>query len=245
MTQESRGFWEKLGAKRFAPGAGVVDPPPNGGWKRFFFILETHFWKLITLNLLFLAFSIPVITIPAAFCGMNRVLIKLYREGNCFLWTEFWKEFRANLWKAIPFGLIGGFSLFASYYFLSLGVSTAEDRVALLPAAIGILLLVFAVLFLNYVFVFLPTLELKNGSIAKNAFIFLLTEWKSNFAILASVGVTAAFGAMLFPYSLFTLVFFSCSLMQYAVCAAVNGPLQKRIIGPYEERANNSADSPA
>ena len=242
MAQDSRGFWEKLGAKRFAPGAGVIDAPPSDGWKRFFFILGTHFWKLVTLNLLFLAFCIPVVTIPAAFCGMNRVLVKLYREGNCFLWAEFWKEFCANFWKAMPFGLFGGFSLFASYYFLSLGVSAAEDRVALLPAAIGILLLFFAVLFLNYVFVFLPTLELKNGQIARNAFIFLATEWKANLAILTSVAATVIFTAVLFPYSLFTLAFFSVSLMQYAICAAVNQPLQKRIIGPYEERANNPAD---
>lgn len=240
MARENRGFWEKLGEKRFAPGAGVVDAPPSGGWKRFFFILGTHFWKLITLNLLFLAFCIPLVTIPAAFCGMNRVLIKLYREGNCFLWAEFIKEFRANLWKAMPFGLFGAVSLFASYYFLSLSTSAYENGVDVVSAAIGILLLIFAVLLLNYVFVFLPTLDLKNGPITKNAFIFLVTEWKANLAILASVAATAVFTAMLFPYSLFTLVFFSVSLMQYAICAAVNRPLQKRIIEPYEEKQENS-----
>ncbi len=242
MAQDSRGFWEKLGAKRFAPGTGVVDSPPIDGWKRFIFILGTHFWKLVTLNLLFLAFCIPVVTIPAAFCGMNRVLVKLYREGNCFLWAEFWKEFRANFWKVMPFGLFGGFSLFASYYFLSLGTSAYENGVDVVSVAIGILLLIFAVLFLDYAFVFLPTLELKNGPIARNAFIFLVTEWKANLAILASVAAAVISTVMLFPYSLFTLIFFSVSLMQYAICAAVNRPLQKRIIGPYEARVNNPAD---
>lgn len=240
MARKRSGVWDRIGAMRFAPGKGVTEPPPERGWKRVFFLLGTHGSKMIALNLLFLAFSVLVLTIPAALCGMNRALMKLYREGNCFVWTEFWKEFRANIWKALPFGLLGGLCLFASYYFLSLGVSLSSGGVALLPAALGIFLLAFTVLLLNYVFLFLPTLDLNNGQIARNAFIFLLTEWKANAVILASVGMTALFSALLFPYTLPLLFFVSVSCMQLVVCAAVNGPLQKRIIGPYEERARHN-----
>ena len=239
MSDKQRGFLEELGAKRFAPGKGVAEPPPQGGWRRFFFVLGTHFWKLISLNLLFLAFSIPVITIPAALCGMNRVLIKLYRDGNCFVWTEFIKEFRANLWKALPFGLLGGVMLFASYYFLSLGISSAGNGVSIFPAAIGVVLLSFSVLFVNYGFVFLPILDLKNRQIAQNAFIFLITEWKTNLVILASVAVTVLFSVSFFPHTIITLAFLSVSFMQYVICAAINTPLQKRIVGSYE--ANEEA----
>ncbi len=240
MSDKKRGFWEELGAKRFAPGKGVAEPPPQGGWRRFFFVLGTHFWKMISLNLLFLAFSIPVITLPAALCGMNRVLIKLYRDGNCFVWTEFIKEFRANLWKALPFGLFGAFCLFASYYFLSLGTSISQSGIEVITTALGILLLVFAALFFSYVFVFLPTLDLKNNQIARNAFIFMITEWKTNLMILSIVTITAAFSFALFPLSTITLTLFSVSFMQYVICVAVNGPLQKRIIEPFE-KANMGA----
>lgn len=235
MSDHRGGFWEDLGAKRFAPGKGVAEPPPQGGWRRFFFVLGTHFWKLVSLNLLFLAFSIPLITIPAAFCGMNRVLIKLYRDGNCFVWTEFFKEFRANLWKALPFGVFGGIGLFASYYFLSYGTSLSSDGVEVLSTALGILLLVFIVLFLNYVFVFLPALDLKNKQITRNALIFLITEWKTNLVILGIVTITAVFSIALFPLSIFTLTLFSVSFLQYIICVAVNNPLQKRIISPFEK----------
>ncbi|MDP3446991.1 MAG: DUF624 domain-containing protein [Eubacteriales bacterium] len=234
MLQEKKSIWDRIGAFRFAPGKGVTQPPPERGWKRFFFVLGTHFWKLISLNLLFLAFCIPIVTIPAAFCGMNRVIIKLYREGNCFVWTEFYKEFRSNLFKAMPFGVLGGMTLFASYYFLSLSISAAANRVEVFSAAIGILLLLFAVLFLNYAFIFLPTLDLKNSQIAKNAFIFLITEGGTNLIILASVATTALVSVVLFPFSLFPLMLLSFSWMQYVICAAVNDPLQKRIIDPFE-----------
>ena len=235
MSDHRGGFWEELGAKRFAPGRGVAEPPPQGGWRRFFFVLGTHFWKLISLNLLFFVFSFPVITMPASLCGMNRVLIKLYRDGNCFVWDEFFKEFRANLWKAMPFGFVGAFCLFASYYFLSLGTSISQNGVDVITMAVGILLLVFTVLFFSYVFVFLPTLDLKNRMIVRNALIFTLTEWKSNILILGVVAITAIFSIVLFPLSLFTLTLLSISVMQYVICVAVNDPLQKRIIAPYEE----------
>lgn len=242
MSDHRGGFWEELGAKRFAPGRGVAEPPPQGGWRRFFFVLGTHFWKLISLNLLFLAFSIPLITIPAALCGMNRVHITLYRNGNCFVWTEFYKEFRANLWKALPLGIFGGIGLFASYYFLSYGTSITSDGVEVLSTALGILLLAFTVLFTQYAFVFLATLNLKLGQIARNALIFTMSEWRANGIILTSVIVTVLVLASLFPYTLVLLFFVSFSLQQLVICAAVNTPLQKRIIGPYEQSRLNKTD---
>lgn len=235
MSDKRGGFCEELGARRFAPGKGVAEPPPQGGWPRFFFVLGTHFWKLVTLNLLFLAFSIPVITIPATFCGVNRVIIKLYRDGNCFVWTEFYKEFRANVWKALPFGFIGAVCLFASYYFLSYGTSVSSGGLEIFTTSLGIMLLMFIVLFLNYVFVFLPALDLKNKQITRNAFIFLFTEWKTNLVILGIVTITALFSITLVPLSFFTLALFSVSFMQYVICVAVNRPLQKRIIQPFNE----------
>jgi len=240
MSDHRRRFWEELGAKRYAPGKGVTQPLPDTGWRRFFFVLGTHFWKFISLNLLFIAFSIPLITIPAALCGMNRVLIKLYRDGNCFIWTEFLKEFRSNFWKSLPFGLFGGIGLFASYYFLSYGTSVSSDGLEVISTALGIFLLVVVALFLNYVFVFLPVLDLKNKQITRNALIFLIMEWKTNLVMLGIVTITVLFSIALFPFSLFTLTLFSISFMQYVICVAVNNPLQKRIIAPFEE-ANMSA----
>ncbi len=90
--------------KRFAPGKGVTELPPEKGVRRYFFLLSIHFSKLCGLNLLFVLFSIPIITMPAALCGMNRVLILLVREGNCYLWDDFIKEFKASFFKSLPFG---------------------------------------------------------------------------------------------------------------------------------------------
>lgn len=226
---------ELIKRKRFAPGKGVTKPPPEKGAKRFFFLLATHPWKLVTLNLLFLMFSIAVVTIPAAVCGMNRVLIKLVREGNCFLWSEFIKEFKANLFKSLPFGLLSAFLLFMSYYALSVSISSADGSQSLLAGVVGLFILGLTLLFSSYVFVLLAALALKNRHIAKNAFILMTTEWKTNLMILGSAFVIVFITAAFFPYTVFLLLFILISLFQLIVCTAVNEPMQRRIIHPYEQ----------
>ncbi len=234
MKEKEGDFTKLIRNRLFGPGMGVTEPPPKEGIRRFGFLLWTHMWKLITLNLLFLLFCIPVITIPAALCGVNRVLIKLWRNGNCFLWSDFWKEFKANFFKAMPFGGMGALLLFACYYFFSLSISYGESF-GLFTAVIGFSLLGFAVIFLSYVFVFLPTLALKNKHIAKNALILTIMEWKTNLLILGCTALVAFVAAAFFPYTIILLVFIWFSIFQFIVCAAVNGPLQRRIIGPYEQ----------
>lgn len=234
MEEKLGGVWALIKKRRVAPGKGVTGAPPERGIRRFGFLLWNHVWKLITLNLMFLAFSIPVVTMPAAVCGMNRALIVLVREGNCFLWDEFWKEFKANLFKSLPFGAIFVFLMFDSYYALSMKTS-GGGAIGVLMTGVGCCLLMLAILFFSYVFILLPALDLKNRYIAKNAFILMMTEWKTNMVIMGITLVSALFLAALFPFTIIPALLIWFAMVQLAVCTAVNGPLQRRIIGPFEQ----------
>lgn len=234
MEEKLGGVWTLIKKKRFAPGKGVTEAPPERGIRRFGFLLWNHMWKLVTLNLLFLAFSIPVVTMPAAMCGMNRVLIKLVREGNCFLWDEFRKEFRQSLFKSLPFGAIFAFLMYDGYYALSMGTSNSGGMSVLLTG-VGCFLMILTALYFSYVFVLMPTLALKNRYLAKNAFILMMTEWKTNLVIIGCTLISALFLAAFFPYTAIVALLFWFALAQLVVCTAVNDPLQRRIIGPYEQ----------
>ena len=229
------GILEQIGKKRFAPGKGVTELPPQKGIKRFFFLFSTHFWRLIQLNLLFVLFCLPVVTIPAALCGMNRVLITLVRDGNCFLWSEFSKEFKANLLKSLPFGILFTFLAFDAYFFFNTASVSGDPGTSIFAGAAGCVFLGFAVLFSSYVFVLLPTLALTNRYIAKNAFILMLTEWKTSLLILAGTSILAFITAAFFPFTIILIVLILFSITQLIVCSAVNEPLQRRIIGPFEQ----------
>lgn len=229
------GMLEQIGKRRFAPGKGVTGLPPQTGVRRLLFLVSTHFWRLAALNLLFLLFCIPVVTIPAALCGMNRVLITLVRDGNCFLWNDFIKEFKANLFKSLPFGILSVFLACDSYCFFFISGAPGVTAVKFLAAAAGVVFLAFDVIFSGYVFVFLPTLALRNRHIAKNAFIIMATEWKTSLLILGSTAVMAFITAAFLPFTAVLLVFVWFSLSQLIICTAVNEPLQRRIIEPFEK----------
>jgi len=234
-TESRMGILEQIGKRRFAPGKGVTELPPQKGVKRFFFLLTTHFWRFIRLNMLFVLFCLPVVTIPAALCGMNRVMITLVRDGNCFLWSEFSKEFKANLIRSLPFGILFTFLMLDAYFFFNIAAASGSPGMNILAGAAGCIILGFAVLFNSYVFVLLPTLALTNRFIAKNASILMLTEWKTSLLILACTLFMAFITAAFFPFTIILLVFILFSFTQLLVCTAVNEPLQRRIIGPFEQ----------
>jgi hypothetical protein len=76
----------------FGNGAGVTSPVPPGGWDRVWFVLKTHYMELIGLNLLFLIFCIPIVTIPAALAGVTSILMKWTRDEPVIFWEDFFQN---------------------------------------------------------------------------------------------------------------------------------------------------------
>ena len=229
---------ELIKRKRFSPGKGVTEPPPEKGVRLFFFVLHTHFWELVKLNLLFLAFCIPIVTIPAALCAVNRVIINLIEKGNSFLWSDFFTEFKGSIFKSLPFGVLYVFLIFDS--FLATSMSITENGVNIPIATLAFFLFGSAIVFFSYVFVFIPALPLKNRHIAKNALIIMLVEWKTSTIIFASTVAMIIALLTIATYSimiaLLPLVFIYFSFIQLIICTAVNQSMKKRILDPYEER---------
>jgi uncharacterized membrane protein YesL len=224
--------------KRFAPGKGVTKPSPDRGIKLFFFILYTHFWELVKLNLLLLVFCIPIVTIPAAFCAANRVIINLICEWDSFVWSDFITEFKASFFRSIPFGLLFAFLMLDSYF--AYCMSFSENGISIPIMALAAFLYGLTVIFFSYVFIFLPAFALKNKHIAKNAFIFMLTEWKTNLVIVgAAVAMThiiavIAAHSILIAIFIFMLIYYS--LNKLIICSAAITPMKRRIIEPFEQK---------
>ena len=124
-----------------APQKDITEPPPSKGAARFFFLMATHFPKMLTLNLLFLLFCLPIVTIPAALSGMSRVCMLLMREGVCFVWTDFFSEFKASFLKSIPIFLFNAFWVVSAYFCFLYGQNNGE---------LSFVLFAFAVLFVRF-----------------------------------------------------------------------------------------------
>lgn len=210
--------------------------PPKSGIKRVAYILLNYTGKLILVNIIFLLCCIPVFTIPAALTALNRYLIKILRTGYGFSLWDYAREFKKNLLKGIPLGILIGIICFYGYYLLSLANNYPPGAEQNMISGIGFGVLSMGLLFGAYTFVLAAMLNLANKNLLKNAAILMIVEWKTS--LLLEVTILGLGSAMLafVPYSMMAVLLVSFSVQQLAVCAWVNPVVNKRIIEPYERR---------
>lgn len=211
------------------PGPGAHEPVPKSGSKRYWFLVKTHFFRLCGINALFALFCIPIITIPASLSGMTNVLMKLTREGNCFIWKDFWKEFKTDFIErvCIWFGL-QLLPLIGWYIPSLLGNENASIWISTILGS-------FIFILECYWFPLITTISLSPLKCLRNAFLLIFLELKRDvlFLLLGAAGFFIC--RLLFPFSLPFLLLMLFSFTQLAVCVTVNDPMQKRIIDPYSK----------
>lgn len=210
---------------------GAGRPLPRTGPLRLVLISGTHFWKLIGANLLFVLFSLPVITLPAALCALNRVCLLIYREGNCFLWMEFWREFRRSFWRSLlPAALFGALT-FAGYFFMSLGAANGIYPVwCMLFWSLGIFAAASGIVWGAYFFVLVALLNQNNRNILKNAFLLCMIRPSRALAVLVIVLGMSFIAMILMPIFVVALILLWFSLVQMAICYLVNEMAEEYVL---------------
>lgn len=58
------------------------------------------------LNILTIIFCLPVFTAGASITAMHYVLLKMVRNEEGYVWKDFWKSFKENLWQGMVIGSI-------------------------------------------------------------------------------------------------------------------------------------------
>lgn len=210
------------------PGAGRPSkwdkmPIPKGGFGRIRFVVVTHFSKLIQANLLFVLFSLPIVTIPASFAGMTAVVQELFRNGHCHVWETFFREFRTEpvartllslLLLALP---VGGWFL---------GSCFAEWMAYVLSA----MLLVLVLLTGCYWFPQMASLTIRSAVCLRNALLLTALESKRNLWLLLITCITGALTILFWPFSAPVVLVILPVLMQLLVAAVVNPVLDERLV---------------
>jgi hypothetical protein len=209
---------------------------PKAGLGRLFYLMWNHLDKFFVINVVFILCCIPIVTIPAAVCGMNRYFIKMYQDGYGFELSDFFHEFRLQLIKSIPIGIPLGLLMFYGYYLLRMSYEFQNGEQASFVWMIGIACMLFAALFGNICFVLLSSLDLPNKYIVKNAFILILCEWKASLLGLISVMALCGMFLLFFPYSVVFPLLGCFSFTQFLVCSSIFPAVHRRIIEPYEKR---------
>ncbi len=75
---------------------------PDGAFYRFI----SRLWDMVKLNLMWLLFSIPIVTIGPATIAAFSITMKMVDDTEGYVARQFVKEFRKNLRNGIPLGLL-------------------------------------------------------------------------------------------------------------------------------------------
>lgn len=90
----------------FAEGPGIdKDAARPTGLRLLMSVLGREWWALIQLNVLFIAFSLPLITLPAAWFALMSVTVTMIEDRNVWVFKDFWRAFRSRFVVSSLIGL--------------------------------------------------------------------------------------------------------------------------------------------
>ena len=88
------------------PGPGIdKNAPPKKGVALFLDILGREFWALLLVNVIYVLFCLPIITIGPATAALYRVTVTMVRDKNVYAWKDFWEAFKSNWKQGLIFGI--------------------------------------------------------------------------------------------------------------------------------------------
>lgn len=219
------------------PGPGITEAPPREGAKRFRYLFKTHLEKMFQVNLVFVLFCLPVITIPAAVISLNRICFNLYFHGTCDIWNDFKEEFKAAFAGSLLYIIIGAAFVFMASWFCFIYSSSDITGIYILPGLMAAgCICVYLWLVLCYGLAMQAVIDLPVRYILKNAFIFSFIEIKSNLLLIAFPGCLSYLCLIFLPYTMPVLLMIWFSSAQFLICAITYSPIERRVIAPFHNK---------
>ncbi|MDR0222719.1 MAG: DUF624 domain-containing protein [Oscillospiraceae bacterium] len=223
-------------------GRGVAKGgPEKKPFFKFFELFGRKFWKLILLNLVYIAFCVPVVTIGPATAALSHVMRKFVLEQPIFMFGEFVFAFKKNFKQSAAVGIAD--AAFILLFFNALFFFGArEDNVMLAMTMIS------GVIFTTmnlYIYPQIVCLQLKLPAIVKNSALLGIVGLKRNAVTVAVfIGIISLF-AFMFPYSVIFIPIAPFSQLAFLSVFNAYPVIRKYIVDPYyESRGEKNPESP-
>lgn len=188
-------------------------------------VLLTFFPKLIGASLLFTLCSLPIVTIPAAYCGLHSVVQHYYNVGcGSTVISEFFREFKCDFLRRTAIMLVIALLPVAA-------VLLFNDLSTVITYVLGAGLLSFGLMLCGW---FVPQIvftKLLPGEALRNSFLLIMIEPVKSFLLLLIQAASAALILLLRPLSPLVLLPFLPGLSVLLMTALVIPVLHERIIG--------------
>jgi len=227
----------------FAEGPGIPkDAPKPEGLRLLAATFGREWWELMKLNLLFLAVSLPLVTLPAAWYAMTRIGLTMVEDRNVYLVRDFWAAFRARFREMTLLGAV----FFSGEALTVLAVRTyaqaSQDQILFAaPLAVSLTVAVLLPLYAAHLLVARACAQdAPLATIAKAAAIGVLARPLPGLAALLFVALLWLAHVLFYPASLLLPVLVNFSLgalvTGFAVREGVRYGLSRSRTGPHSQR---------
>ncbi len=223
----------------------------NGPKKKIFFVFfETffrNFWRFLTINLVYVLLSLPIVTNGMASAGLTNVTRNIARDKHSFGLSDFFETIKKNLKQAITVGIINtivtAIIAFAIYiYFNSYINPETKTFFNLAGFAVSMLMAAVFLMMQFYMYTLMVTFDFSTKTLYKNSFKFVFVNlWRNLLCGILLLLVYAVYVVifLLVPYwsvllseiliAALTLPAFQFLLIQFCTF----GSIKKYIIDPY------------
>ncbi len=230
-------------------GKGVAkNEPEKKAFFRFFDLFSRKFWKLFQLNLIYMLFCLPVVTIGPATAALTHVMRKFILEKPIFIYSEFFTAFKKNFKQSVILGIVDvalAALVIYSLIFYSTALSANSSLQDNVLFAITLATALFVIMMHFYIYPQIIALDLKMMAIIKNALLLTVLGLKRTLLSLVLTLILGGLMVLLYPYSLVALPFLPAAwiaIINTFICYPV---IQKHIINPfYESKGERNPELP-
>ena len=218
-------------------GKGIAkNGPKKKPFFRFWDLFANKFWTFFTLNLIYVLFCLPVVTIGPATAALTAMMRNIYLERPQFIWHDFVSYFKKNFKQAFFVGILDIIAVAVGVITFAQFSGQAEMETSM--KVLYLLSIAAQVMFLMmnfYIYPQIAALDLGLGGIFKNAAILIFVNLPAELIVLAfTMGFSALFFYFFFPL-VFLLPLLPGAWMVFLSVFCCYPAIQKHIINPYYE----------
>ena len=227
-------------------GPGIRKDAPKK--KAFFVFFETffrNFFKFVTINLVYVLLSIPVITHGMASAGITNVARNTARDKHSFGLSDFFETIRKNFKQSLIVGIINAvvtFLLIFTVRFYNDSYLQTKNIISFIGLGVSLSLITCFAIMNFYIYTLMITFNFKIKELYKNSFKFVFVNlWKNLLCGIILIAVYALYVGIAFLFNdlrvivieliiaSVTLPAFRFLMIQYFTF----GSIKKYIIDPY------------
>lgn len=238
------GFFGFLDFTKEGPGV-KKDAPQKKAFFVFFEYFFRNIWRFVTINIVYVLMSLPIVTSGMASAGLTNVTRNIARNKHSFGLSDFFETIRKNWKQSLAVGIINtiitaiiGFAVYI--YFNSYLNAETKSLFNLAGFVISVLIAVIFSIMKFYIYTLMITFDFSIKTLYKNSFKFVFVNlWKNLLCgiCLVATYLLYAFILLFFPVVLIieliivvaTLPAFRFLLVQFFTFNSI----KKHIIDPY------------